>query len=188
MADLRRRPREPGRLGALLAALGCLGVLGLTFGAGFYTGRYWTRTSVATGEPDPGAVASQVTQVRRSAGAARAAPALTFYEELTAPLASAPPGAPGRPAERANLTEPGRSADRAVASRPPEKANPAEPARSAQGTPARSADKPVQAAPSADARAAPKDAKGTDTRGTEALARRSEPTSAAAAGRSEPPS
>ncbi len=57
---------------------------------GFYSGRYWTRASLPAATTDtPPAVAS-TPPVRRGASAVATSPALTFYEELTAPLAAAP--------------------------------------------------------------------------------------------------
>src|SRR5262249_4331298 len=98
MTDSRRSRRHPSRIGSMLVAVGCLGLLGIIFGAGFYTGRYWTRASMAAaplGTPSAMASAS-VTPAHRGAGPLPPTPALTFYEELTAPLPvpSVPPRAP----------------------------------------------------------------------------------------------
>ena len=79
MMNARQRQRDEGRVGTILAIVGCLGLLTLTFGAGFYSGRVLSRTTSSTsGSPAPGALASA------------APPPLTFYEELTAPLAVSP--------------------------------------------------------------------------------------------------
>lgn len=94
-APARRRQSESGRVGTMLAVVGCLGVLGLVFGLGFYTGRYVTRS--ATVMPGPGG-----STPASGKPATAAPPALTFYQELTAPLNAPPPPAPrAETAERA---------------------------------------------------------------------------------------
>jgi len=85
----RSRSRRGGRIATALFLVGCLGVLGLTFSLGVVTGRSWPRSStpitvVAKGAKEP----SRPTE---------SAPALTFYQELTAPLSSPPPAAKSRP-------------------------------------------------------------------------------------------
>jgi cell division septation protein DedD len=84
-----RSRRGGGRIATALFLVGCLGVLGLTFSLGVVTGRSWPRSStpitvVAKGVKEP----SPPTE---------SAPALTFYQELTAPLSSPPPPAKSRP-------------------------------------------------------------------------------------------
>jgi cell division protein FtsN len=85
----RGRSRRGGsRIATALFLVGCLGVLGLTFALGVVTGRSWPRSStpltvVAKGAKEP----SRPTE---------SAPALTFYQELTAPLSSPPPPAKSR--------------------------------------------------------------------------------------------
>ena len=80
----RGRSRRGGsRIATALFLVGCLGVLGVTFTLGVVTGRFWPRSSapiavVARGAKEP----SRPTEP---------APALTFYQELTAPLSSPPP-------------------------------------------------------------------------------------------------
>jgi cell division protein FtsN len=90
-------PRRDGsRVSTLLVLLGIAGVLGGTFGAGFFSGRYWSRVSVMTGlvKPRAGDTAEREATGRdRPVG--KETPSLTFYQELTAPLGSPPP----RPAE-----------------------------------------------------------------------------------------
>jgi len=120
MTDSRRRQPGPSRIGSTLVAVGCLGVLGLTFMVGFYSGRHWTRASLPTAIPDAPAVAG-TPPVRRGASAVAASPALTFYEELRAPLPAAPaparvtPSEPRRPVERADSVT-ARPDDRTVRS------------------------------------------------------------------------
>lgn len=86
----RGRSRRGGsRIATALFLVGCLGVLGLTFALGVVTGRSWPRSStpitvVARGAKEP----SRPTEP---------APALTFYQELTAPLSSPPPPTKSRP-------------------------------------------------------------------------------------------
>jgi len=84
-----RSRRGGGRIATAFFLVGCLGVLGLTFSLGVVTGRSWPRSStpitvVAKGAKEP----SRPTE---------SAPALTFYQELTAPLSSPPPAAKSRP-------------------------------------------------------------------------------------------
>jgi cell division protein FtsN len=102
----------------MLVAVGCLGVLGLTFAVGFYSGRYWTRASLPPAALDGDPVTASAAAAQRVRGGVRAAPPLTFYEELTAPLSSAPavPRATAateakRGSERGNL-QVGRTTDR----------------------------------------------------------------------------
>ncbi len=120
MADSRRRPPGPSRLGSMLVAVGCLGVLGATFMVGFYTGRYWTRSALLASAPEGSSAAAENTpRASRRPAPARPTPALTFYEELTAPLSpaaplvKAAPAEPRRPAGRAPSPAP-RQEERAV--------------------------------------------------------------------------
>src|SRR5262245_33849984 len=112
MTDARRRPTgptSPSRTGSMLATVGCLGVLGLTFLGGFYSGRYWTRASLPPAALEGDSTAASASAARRGPGAAPAVPALTFYEELTAPLVAMPaapkatPVEARRPAERPEI-------------------------------------------------------------------------------------
>jgi len=86
----RGRSRRGGsRIATALFLVGCLGVLGLTFALGVVTGRSWPRSStpitvVAKGAKEPSRPSDP-------------APALTFYQELTAPLSSPPPPAKSKP-------------------------------------------------------------------------------------------
>jgi cell division protein FtsN len=86
----RGRSRRGGsRIATALFLVGCLGVLGLSFALGVVTGRSWPRSStpitvVAKGAKEPSRPSEP-------------APALTFYQELTAPLSSPPPPAKSKP-------------------------------------------------------------------------------------------
>lgn len=108
----RGRSRRGGsRIATALFLVGCLGVLGLTFALGVVTGRSWPRSStpitvVARGAKEP----SRPTEP---------APALTFYQELTAPLSSPPPPTKSRPprVEPPRLEPPRADTPRAEASR-----------------------------------------------------------------------
>lgn len=102
-----RRRRGRG-VSTLLVILGLVAVLGGTFAAGFLAGRHWERVRVVTGLVTPQArkVPEQSASDRAVASrSAEPAPVpLTFYQELTAPLASPPPRPskteapkPGRP-------------------------------------------------------------------------------------------
>jgi cell division septation protein DedD len=128
----RRRSDAPGRIGSTLVAVGCLGVLGLTFGVGFYSGRHWPRPPLTAADADAGSPGSTGGAISSRLPARGAPPALTFYEELTAPLTPpappakvpprkpAPPAAPGTQAVAAER----RSVEKAAvpAPRPEERA------------------------------------------------------------------
>jgi len=95
-----RGRRAPSRLASLLFVVGCLGVLGATFMAGVTAGRFWPRqrstpSATVAKESAPTRGADQATRPTEPA------PALTFYQDLTAPLTAPPPPAkpakPGRP-------------------------------------------------------------------------------------------
>ena len=84
----RGRSRRGSRIATALFLVGCLGVLGLTFTLGVVTGRFWPRSS---------ATIAVVAKGAKEPRPAEPAPALTFYQELTAPLSSPPPPAKSRP-------------------------------------------------------------------------------------------
>jgi len=86
----RGRSRRGGsRIASVLFLVGCSGVLAVTFMLGVVTGRFWPRT--------PSVPLSVVAKgAREPSRPAEPAPALTFYQELTAPLSSPPPK-PSRP-------------------------------------------------------------------------------------------
>lgn len=94
-----RRRQGGSRAGTLLVLVGIAGVLGATFVAGVWTGRHWP---VLTGKA-PAARAAEAGEDRTVSSAARPRsaeplPALTFYQELTAPLTAPPPALkPARP-------------------------------------------------------------------------------------------
>jgi cell division protein FtsN len=104
----RRRQGGDSRVGTALVVVGCLGALGAAFGVGTYTGWYWARSSQLAAEK---AVAKPVRP---------APPALTFYQELTAPLGVSP--APARPpaAERRGERPGGREERASRSDRRPE--------------------------------------------------------------------
>jgi cell division septation protein DedD len=117
----RRRSAPSGRIGSTLVAIGCLGILGLTFGVGFYSGRHWARSPLGAADPDTGTVASGGGAARAGSRGIPAAPALTFYEELTAPLTPPAPPAKAPPPKVAPPAAPGTQAG-AAERRPVEKA------------------------------------------------------------------
>ena len=84
----RRRQRGDSRVGTVLVIVGCVGALGAAFGVGTYTGWYWARSSQIAAE-------KVVAKPSRPAP-----PALTFYQELTAPLGSGPPPSRSPAADR----------------------------------------------------------------------------------------
>jgi cell division protein FtsN len=111
----------------MLVLVGIVGVLGVTFVAGVWTGRHWP---LLTGQPAPPASADGAAGRRAPGERPRPAeplPALTFYQELTAPL-TAPPPLP-RPARPTRPAEHRREAAK-VDGAPPEAAPAAAPAGS----------------------------------------------------------
>lgn len=76
------------RIASMLFLVGCLGVLGGTFVLGFIAGRLW---------PRPPSIVIAARGAKEASRPAEPAPALTFYQELTAPLASPPPPKPSKP-------------------------------------------------------------------------------------------
>ena len=98
------RRRAPSRLASTLFVTGCLGVLGATFGLGVMAGRFWPRPqpapSVAAAKDDaaPARPGEKARPGDKTARPVEPGPALTFYQDLTAPLTSPPPPAkPGKP-------------------------------------------------------------------------------------------
>jgi cell division protein FtsN len=106
-----RRQGRGSRAGTVLALVGIVGVLGVTFVAGIWTGRHWP---LLTGQAAPGA-STEGAAGRRGPGdrprQAEPLPALTFYQELTAPLTAPPP--PPRPVKPARPAEPRREPEKA---------------------------------------------------------------------------
>jgi rare lipoprotein A len=104
---MRRRQGRGSRAGTMLVLVGIVGVLGATFVAGVWTGRHWP---LLTGQAAPADAAAG----RRAPGErprpAEPLPALTFYQELTAPLTAPPP--PPRPARPARPSEPRREPEK----------------------------------------------------------------------------
>ena len=108
------RRRAPSRLASMLFVTGCLGVLGATFGLGVMAGRFWPRPqpapSVAAAKDDAAAArpGDKTRPGDRTARPAEPGPALTFYQDLTAPLTSPPPPAkPGKPGRAEKSDRPG---------------------------------------------------------------------------------
>ena len=98
-----RRRAAPSRLASTLFVVGCLGVLGATFMAGVMAGRLWPRAQAAPSatadkESAPARPGEKATRPGdRTARAAEPAPALTFYQDLTAPLTAPPPAKAAKP-------------------------------------------------------------------------------------------
>jgi len=119
MAAMRGR-QQGSRTGTFLVLAGIVGVLSATFIAGVWTGRNWP---VITGSPRSPVAAEPAAPRRVAADRAPRAPdtmpALTFYQDLTAPLTAPPP--PSKPAVRPpRPAEPRREeAARAEAAPPP---------------------------------------------------------------------
>jgi cell division protein FtsN len=98
----RRRPGDPSRLASMLFALGCVSVLSAAFLAGVATGRHWPRWlpslgSGATARVEREPSARKPGEFRpgdRPRSVIEPAPMLTYYQELTAPLAAPPPAKP----------------------------------------------------------------------------------------------
>jgi DedD protein len=120
-------------MGSILVAAGCLGILALAFGAGFYSGRYWTRASTVAADAEAAPSAASGPPVRSGPRGGSAPPALTFYEELTAPLAPPPAPTPAKPASPAPPRPAAEKAERPT-NRPPEERT----ARSPETPPRRS--------------------------------------------------
>jgi len=131
-----RGRHAPSRLASMLFVVGCLGVLGATFGLGVMAGRFWPRpqsTPSVTAEKDaaparPGERTARIADKTKSP--AETGPALTFYQDLTAPLtAPPPPPRPVRPgrAEKSDKPAAVEAAPKPERSAPPDAAAPATP-------------------------------------------------------------
>jgi cell division septation protein DedD len=87
-----RGRRSGSRTGTFLVLVGIVGVLSATFVAGLWTGRNWP---VIVGNPrSPAAVEAPAPKPRATGERPRPAeplPALTFYQDLKAPLTAPPP-------------------------------------------------------------------------------------------------
>jgi cell division protein FtsN len=117
----RARRGQSSRTGTMFVLVGLLAILGATFGAGVVTGRHRARPAPASERP---ATEKNDGRVGDRPGVP-APPTLTFYQELTAPLAAPPPPPPPKPAR------PPKPVDAAVIpSRPT-----AEPAAATPGAP-----------------------------------------------------
>jgi cell division protein FtsN len=141
----RGRP-SGSRFGTFLVLAGIGGVLTVTFVAGVWTGRHWPLlTAPATPPPSVDVATGKRVPEDRKAAAPSALPALTFYQELKAPL-TAPPPAPKptkttRPPDLA-IAPPSNSTATPAAAQAPKSESAAlpEPARAAV-VPASSTDK-----------------------------------------------
>jgi DedD protein len=103
---MTRRRHAPSRLASTLFVVGCLGVLGATFMLGVMAGRFWPRTPAAQ-SPTAAREGGPARGADRTARPAEPTPALTFYQDLTAPLTAPPPAKavkPGRP-EKSDKSE-----------------------------------------------------------------------------------
>jgi cell division protein FtsN len=116
---VRSRGRHGGsRMATGLFLTGCLAVLGGTFVLGVIAGRLWPRSLAAPSETT--AKASRDTAAARpldrTGRPVEPAPTLTFYHELTAPLAAPPPARPPKPArpDRVDKAEAAPKAERAA--------------------------------------------------------------------------
>jgi len=132
----RRRPRSAAqrprqRAASVFLAIGCLTVLAVTFALGVAAGRRWPNgmpwtatagspTAVASARPEREAGRRPETRgldKDKVSPRADSATPLTFYQELTAPLAAPPASVSARPA-----TKPVRSEAKAVdAAKPPQR-------------------------------------------------------------------
>jgi cell division protein FtsN len=98
-----RGRRAPSRLASMLFVVGCLGVLGATFVLGVMAGRFWPRTqpaqsTTAEKESVPARAGHKATRPGdKTARPAEPGPALTFYQDLTAPLTAPPPPKAAKP-------------------------------------------------------------------------------------------
>jgi DedD protein len=115
-----RGRHAPSRLASALFVVGCLGVLGATFTLGVVAGRFWPRTPSAQTTTAPKA-APPARGGDKTARPAEPTPALTFYQDLTAPLTSPPPAKAAKPgrAEKGEKTDAAPKPDRTT---PPEAA------------------------------------------------------------------
>jgi cell division protein FtsN len=126
-----RGRRGTSRTGTFLVLVGIVGVLTATFVAGLWTGRNWP---VIVGEPrSPAATEAPVAKPRPAPDRPRPAeplPALTFYQDLKAPLTAPPP--PPKPA-RPRPPEPKREEPPKVGAAPPARPEPTLPPAAESG-------------------------------------------------------
>jgi cell division protein FtsN len=90
MAPRGRARHGSHRLASLLFLVGCFAVLGGAFVLGVMAGRFWPRPPST-----PSLAAAR--GAKEASRQTEPAPTLTFYQELTAPLASPPPSKPVKP-------------------------------------------------------------------------------------------
>ncbi len=106
----RRRAQEPSQVGSMLVGLGFVTILGVAFVAGVVAGRHWPRLLPSLGAGSPRDVAVPAPDTAAGRPPAGTPPALTFYQELTAPLTAPPPARP-RPAPATGLPAATRPAE-----------------------------------------------------------------------------
>ena len=92
------RGKDGSAVGSMLVFLGFVAIIGVAFGGGFMAGRFWpdlrarmmkpAAVTAAPDRPTPTTGASGTRGKEASARVSDSAPALTFYQELTAPLAA----------------------------------------------------------------------------------------------------
>jgi cell division protein FtsN len=122
MAGRARQGGGGSRTGTLLVLAGIAGILTVTFVAGLWTGRHWP---LLWGEskpvPAPTAPAESFAGRRGASERPKQAeplPALTFYQELTAPLTAPPPPPKPRPSRPAEVKREPEKTDAAAAPAP----------------------------------------------------------------------
>jgi DedD protein len=125
-----RGRHAPSRLASMLFVVGCLGVLGATFGLGVMAGRFWPRPQpVPSVTVEKDAAPARPGEKTARAGdkttrPAETGPALTFYQDLTAPLTAPPPprsDKPGR-AEKSDKPATAEAVPKPERSTPPDAA------------------------------------------------------------------
>jgi cell division protein FtsN len=108
----------------MLFVVGCLGVLGATFGLGVMAGRFWPRPQPvpsATAEKDAGPARPGEKTARagdKTTRPAETGPALTFYQDLTAPLTAPPPPRSVKPGRTERVDKPAAAEAAARPERP----------------------------------------------------------------------
>jgi DedD protein len=126
--------RRGSRVGAVIAVIGLLGLIGGSFGLGMFVGLNWSYFATAmpwlVSRKSPSELRRTTDDWRRAEKPpkpADAAPSLTFYQELTAPLTSAPPRSTPpksretRPATRTETAGAGDTSARSEVASAPEK-------------------------------------------------------------------
>jgi len=123
----RTRAHTSSRLASLFFGIGCLVVLGVTFAAGVAVGRRWP---AAVSTPSDVAAAPAKSGERRAEGQglaktiADSPPVLTFYRELTAPLAPPTPTVRPGPAKPEAKSKPAETRSKEAEAKPKEAPKP----------------------------------------------------------------